>query len=573
MQHDVPPDAGSPEPLPSAPPPSASPESASPPSATEPTSTPAAVPQPSWPGWANVWARRGELWRRRGEAWSARGDHWKNRRALWTARPRVSLLHRGVLGVLLVFLAFGLLNVRMLAKYRPADEPRHAAYALLLMDGKWPKVSDPLPYDALQTGRLNSGNVVAAANHPPLFYWYVGPVLESASKAQQMDLGIRRARYMVLALGAVSLVYMFRIIRLFFPRHPAIALAGMAMVATLPAYINTVSIVYNDALGILTTAGAFHGAMRLLVMGKTRWRLVVTGVWMALAVFTRISGLFVVMPALLVAGIAVLVHTEGKWWRRLLHAALVCTAYVVGMVALSGWFYWRNYKLYGDVTASGELLRLFGRRPHGTTMDLLLSDASWESMLNGFFGRLAGGVSLKNGVERLCHWACFIPLAALPIAALRMGSQARQVIRDRRWFGVLGGVLALVFILVPMFMYHAKGGNLNGRYAFAIIWFPAMILAAGLASFRSSTFAVASVTSFFAIGLWVVDLYARALTKRGGAEASVPFALEANGVRDPWAAWLWAVLLLVAGFALVVHAIAKLHRRMDEGDADAAAAA
>lgn len=543
-----------------------------PPAAAPAEDAPAQRKPLAWPGWRSLWSQRKELWPRRGEVWSKRADHWRNRDELWAARPRVSLLHRGLLGILVVFLAFGLLNVRMLPKYKPADEPRHTAYALLLMDGQWPKVSDPLPYDALQTGRLNSGNIVAAANHPPLFYWYVGPVLEKASKAKDMDNGIRRARYMVLALGALSLVYFFRIVRLFFPKHPAIALASTAMVALLPTFINTVSIVYNDALGILTAAGAFHGAMRLLVLGKTRWRLFTTGLWMALAVFTRLSGMFVVAPAMLVAFLAILVHTDGKWWRRLVHAAGICFAYVVAIVAMSGWFYWRNYKLYnGDITASAELLKLFGRKPHGTTIDLLLNGGVWEGMLNGFFGRLAGGVSLRDAMERLCHWACFIPLVAVPLAAFHLRSRLRETLRDRRWIGVLGGVLGLVFILLPMFMYHSKGGNLNGRYAFAIIWFPAMVLAIGLTCFRSPTFAIASVASFLLICLYTQDFYARALTKRGSVEASIPWALAANNVKEAWPAFIWAMALVLGGFAILAHAIAKLHRRLDEGD-DAAAA-
>lgn len=560
MQDDAPPELGDPTPR-------VAPDEAN----AEARPAPAEPSPLRWPGWSSLWSRRRELWPRRGEVWSKRRAHWSNRKELWAARPRVSLLHRGLFGILVVFVTFGLLHARMLQKYKPADEPRHTAYALLLMDGQWPKVSDPLPYDALQTGRLNSGNVVAAANHPPLFYWYVGPVLDKASKAHDMDNGIRRARYMVLALGAVSLVYFFRIVRLFFPKHPAIALGATAIVAMLPAFINTVSIVYNDALGILTTAGAFHGAMRLLVRGKTPWRIFVTGLWMALAVFTRLSGAFVVAPAMLVAFVALLLHTEGNAWRKLLHACGVSLAYVVGMIAVSGWFYWRNYKIYeGDITASGQLLKLFGRRPHGTTIDLLLNGGTWEGMLNGFWGRLAGGVSLKNAVEKLVHWVCFLTLVAAPIAALRLGRKWREAVRDRRWIGVGGAVLAAVFILLPMYMYHAKGGNLNGRYAFAIAWFPSMILAIGLAAFRSPTFALASLGAFFAIGLYETDFYARALTKRGGAEASIPFALEANGVRDPWSAWVWAVILLVCGFALLAHAVAKLHRRLDEGDETAA---
>jgi hypothetical protein len=384
-----------------------------------------------------------------------------------------------------------------------------------------------------------------------------------------MDRGIRQARYMTLALGALALIYGFRIVRLFFPKHPAIAISAMAMVATLPALINTCSIVYNDALGLLTTFASFHGALRLLTLGKTPWRLFVCGAWFALAVFTRISGLFIVAPAMLMVAIAMLIHTPGPVWRKLVSATVVCTAMMAGMAALSGWFYYRNYKLYGDVTASGELLRLFGRKPHGTTKDLMLSSSSWDAMFNALWGRLAGGVSLKWATEKLAHWACLIPLLMLPKAIVHLRDRWRSVVFDRRWFAILACVIALVFVIVPMFMYHAKGGNLNARYAFSIIWFPAMLIAIGGTSMKSPVWAQASTASFFVIAVFIEDIYARALTKRTGAEAMIPAALKANGVSDSWGTWLWLFIALVVGIGFVMHAVGKLHRRIDHGDAPA----
>ena len=82
-------------------------------------------------------------------------------------------MSRSLRGILLVFLALGLYQVLALKPFRPLDEPRHAGYALYLADGKLPKVSDPLPHQRLGIRHLGSRNIVAAANHPPLYYLMV----------------------------------------------------------------------------------------------------------------------------------------------------------------------------------------------------------------------------------------------------------------------------------------------------------------------------------------------------------------------------------------------------------------
>lgn len=510
------------------------------------------------------WERAKAAWQDRSVLWSRRSEVWTKRRALWRNRPRMSIETSGVLGVLILFLALGVLNICMIPRYKPADEPRHTAYALLLAEGEWPRVTDKLPYAKLQTGRLNSGNTVAAANHPPLYYWYVGPTLKAASDAKNMDRGIFRARLMTLALGALALIYAYRIVRLFLPKHPSVAIATMAMVASVPSLINTCSIVYNDALGLLTTFASFHGALRILMLGPSRWRIVVAGLWMALAVFTRISGLFVVAPALLLTFIAMLIHTRGSIWRKLWSASAVSAAMVAGIAAMSGWFYWRNYKIYGDVTASDELLKIFHRKPHGTTRALITSMSSWKAMFRSLWGRLAGGVNLKGTIEHLITALCAVPLFAMPKVLFHVRRQWRDILVDKRWAAVGAALLAAVFVFVPMFMYHAKGGNLNARYAFAILWFPAMLLALGGTSLRSPALAQWTVGAFATSTLLIEELYGRALTNRNGAEFAIVFALKANGSKKFYETWIWILGFFVLGLVLAIRAVGALHRRIDD---------
>ena len=483
---------------------------------------------------------------------------------------------QGLFGVLLITAALGLLNVFMLPQFKAADEPRHVAYSILLADGTWPKVTDPLPMQRLGVTKImDSGVYVAAANHPPLYYWLVGLPLKIGADRHNLMPGLLVARCITLALGLAALVYVFRLVKLLVPDRPAVPLVVTLFTGIIPTYLNTCGIAYNDSLGVLTTVASMHGAMSVLTLGPTRGRLIATGVWVALAMFTRVSGLFVVGPALLVVFIGMLKHTEGTKLRRLLRATGVCAAMVAGILVTSGWFYYRNYKLYGDITASAALLKLFHRKPNGEPLALLLSAKKWSNMHRALWTRLAGHVSLDTKLMAVVD-AVMIAAAALSLKALfhlRSALRPRSLAGGTRTWGFAASVLTFFAVVVPMFVFHARGGNLNMRYLLPVAWVPMLILAAGLASVRSSLPSLVGAASLGLASLFIQELYAQSLFKRGKAvDLGIAAALSQAGSRYP-SSWVAALFLVFAfGLVLVLRAVGQLHRRIDEGPEQAGAA-
>ncbi len=497
------------------------------------------------------------------------GGVWKTAATGW-ARGLAFLTpeRRGLAGVLLVAGSLGLLHVLMIPKFRAADEPRHVAYALALAEGTWPEVTDPLPLERLGVEKImDRGVYIAAANHPPLYYWTVGLPLKLAADRGELVRGLRIARLLTLAIALAALVYVFRIAKLLVPGRPAVALGATLLTGIVPTYLNTSGIVYNDALGVLTTVAALEGGLSVLVLGPTRGRLVATGVWSALALFTRITGALVVGPAILAASLGVYAHADGPAARRLLRAAAAGAALGLAVLVVSGWFYLRNYRLYGDVTASSALLKLFHRKPKGTTLELLATPRLWASMPDLFWMRLAGHVHLKSALTPLVSIASGAAVLLASKAAFhwaKLGPLAARLHAPRTW--ALGiSVLAFGCVVVPMFAFHARGGSFNMRYGLAVLWLPALLLAVGLAAFRSALPGQVLTVVLVGASAYAHELYGQALLGRAkAATTGIEGALAAAGVSQPSLWFVVTALGVGAGTALYLAATASLHRRFDE---------
>jgi hypothetical protein len=111
---------------------------------------------------------------------------------------------RPVAGPLLLFLAFGMVNILGVKPFQALDEPRHAAYAVVLATGRIPNIRELIPYEVLHTGRIRGTNAMVAAVHPPLYYSVVALPLKLGRLLGQMDWGVRMARFLTLLMGAAG---------------------------------------------------------------------------------------------------------------------------------------------------------------------------------------------------------------------------------------------------------------------------------------------------------------------------------------------------------------------------------
>jgi hypothetical protein len=177
-----------------------------------------------------------------------------------------------------------------------------------------------------------------------------------------LALGAHVARLFSIALGAVTVVFAWLGGRLLLTPRPdagcledtwcvgrdSIPLLAAALVAFTPQFLFITASVSNDNLVTVVCAAGVWLAAALAcgrVALRRRW-LIVLGLLVGLAALSKLSGLLLGPFALLCLGIAAWrQRSQPRAWRPLLEGC----ALVMGVAALiAGWWYWRNWQLYGD---------------------------------------------------------------------------------------------------------------------------------------------------------------------------------------------------------------------------------
>jgi hypothetical protein len=150
------------------------------------------------------------------------------------------------------------------------------------------------------------------------------------------------ARLLSVAFGAGTVAGAFLVAREVLPSRPGVALASAAVAAFNPQFVFISSVVNNDSAAAFLCTIALWLAIRSTRLGFTRNRLIALGVVVGIALLSKVSALALLGPA----GLALLLAwLRDRSWRALLAGG----AAVAGLAALvAGWWYARNWVLYGD---------------------------------------------------------------------------------------------------------------------------------------------------------------------------------------------------------------------------------
>jgi len=179
-------------------------------------------------------------------------------------------------------------------------------------------------------------------------------------------LAIHLIRFLTLGLGVGTIILTYLLARDLFPDRSStkgakwLALGAAALTAFNPMFIFVNAAVNNDALA------AFVGCLNLLLFVRLvrdglqgrlpLWRYGLVGLTVGLFLLTKLSGL---AALILLACLLAWVSTH----RRSLRPLLIGLPIVVGVAALlSGWWFLRNWQLYGDPTALNVFVAIQGQR-------------------------------------------------------------------------------------------------------------------------------------------------------------------------------------------------------------------
>jgi 4-amino-4-deoxy-L-arabinose transferase-like glycosyltransferase len=198
-------------------------------------------------------------------------------------------------------------------------------------------------------------------------------------------LAVHLTRLMSVGLGAITVWLTWHIACCLWPGgHQAASLAAM-LTAFNPMFLFISASVNNDNLAAALAAGTVVALLGALQRGQTVRDGLLLGVLLGLGALTKLSVLALV-PVTAVA------LTYDAWRRRAWRTWLISGVLILGCVVLiAGWWYWRNWTLYGDLTGSNRMLDIAGRRD-----ELLTLGGLWAEF-EGFrisYWALFGGVSI-----------------------------------------------------------------------------------------------------------------------------------------------------------------------------------
>jgi len=310
----------------------------------------------------------------------------------------------------ILFIILGMGYDTLTPIFENSDETLHYPYAKHLADGhglplavpgqlwKQEGTQHPLYYAivAASTFWLDTGNLPDHLQRNP--HWLFTEVRALVNDNQNlvlhgpMDafpyrraaLGIHIGRWWSLFFGAVTVICTFLLARHFFPQNFPLVITATALTALNPQFIRVSATVSNDSLSAALTTLAILLAVKFttsgtlatqrfsdskplsLILPPSSFRLhpsafpLLLGLLTGLALLTKLSSLTTLF---LVAFIIFWrLFFLGEQHESPLKNVIRWLLIIAGItIALTGWWFWRNYQLYGEWFATETHLNLAGR--------------------------------------------------------------------------------------------------------------------------------------------------------------------------------------------------------------------
>jgi 4-amino-4-deoxy-L-arabinose transferase-like glycosyltransferase len=287
------------------------------------------------------------------------------------------------------------------------------------------------------------------------------------------------ARLVSIALGTLTVVGVFTVARRLL-RDERLALIATALVAFIPQFVYGTALINNDALAAASATWLLYALLRLMDDGRWRWA-ALSGVLLGITLLSKIGMIAVLPIPALVLGLMYFlpqrhrsteVISKSSLRLRVSVARLLLGGLLIYGVALliAGWWYARNFTLYGDplMWREWQVLTGTGRvppTPIGFLRDML-----------GFFGLFWADFSLR--VDRVL-W----PIFGVIVLAAIIGWVRRAIRREwpaLDWYGLLVGLVWLALLLATAVRYSLNIYDIHGRLLYPALSVIGVLLVLGL---------------------------------------------------------------------------------------------
>ncbi len=427
---------------------------------------------------------------RRGLAWLLTRVH-----RVWMWLQAIDIPLSPIQWVLLFYVLFGLGYMAATPIFEANDEIWHFGYVQHLRE------TGNLPYQQLD-GRLS--RYAQHGSQPPLYYGLMALLTspfpiddadvhhrlnpyvtanqpeafgnknlalpdDSRSPLAGAGLAVTLMRGLGLALGAGTIVMVYKISAYIAPQRPTVAFAAAALTALNPMFIFVSASVNNDSLAMTLNAALVLLMLRTLRGGfKLQYSLAI-GLLFGLTSLTKLTSL-ALWPALLGLGLAVWHRSKDR--RGLL---LFLGSLLVFWVVIAAWWHVRNLQLYGEFFGLMTMAEMAG--PRGVSFNLFAEYQQFRMSYWGLFGALNIQIAaifyvLLDLMTFMSAIGCL--LLILQLLAIRDFAYARYELRH---------LLLLLGILAPLSLgvlyWSALIPNPQGRTLFPLIAVISPLLAVG----------------------------------------------------------------------------------------------
>ena len=298
-------------------------------------------------------------------------------------------------------------------------------------------------------------------------------------------LAVRLIRLLSVLMGAGTVYFTWRIAKIVFPDRPELALGAAAVNAFTPMFLFISGAVNNDNLAMLLCSAALFMMLRNYTCQARYQESLELGIVLGLAALTKTSALGLV-PLALLSSLLSIWNREGLPWRRKAIALVRHSAVIlVPIVLIAGWWYARNFRLYGDWLGWNAFIEVLGRRAHPASLRQLWGER-WGFSLSywGLFGGV--NVPMPEWIYHTLNAAAVIAVPGLALFArsLRTNGRTKKVsplktIVQRIWpLALLAAWIAGV--LIGLVRWAAITWSSQGRLVFPAISAISVLLIAGL---------------------------------------------------------------------------------------------
>jgi hypothetical protein len=346
--------------------------------------------------------------------------------------------HRGILAILLAFLILGGVYGTITPIFEKADEIQHYFHVKYIADRKGLPVLAPQSEElyAQEGGQpslyyllgaavsfwINTDDAEELLDYNPFVNLGVPSrdgnknivlhTLQEGFPYRGATLAVRLLRCVSVLFGAVTVLVTYWLALETFAGRKAVALGAAAITAFNPQFIFTTSAVNNDGLLTALCTLALLLCVLLIGRGPSVRRYVGLGVVVGLAALTKLTGL----GLLVLVFVSLIVVAR----RCSLRESIRGGAIVLGLVVLlAGWWYVRNWALYGDPTAMNMFFNALGGTPgREFTLSTLVRELEGFKLsywaVFGWFNVLA-----STWVYRFFDLVTLLGILGLPLAVLR----------------------------------------------------------------------------------------------------------------------------------------------------------